>query len=70
MCTCAFKSLKLVGYEIIIYSIAGMLDSFLNLSRDFYIYTAVRSCMQPSKIVYSGWKLFIGAYNLIQAETN
>ena len=39
MCTCAFirkdKRLKLVGYKILIYLIAGMLDSFLNLSRDF-----------------------------------
>ena len=38
-CTCAFirnnKSLKLVGHKILIYLIAGMLDSFLNLSRDF-----------------------------------
>ena len=29
------KSLKLVGYKTLIYLIAGMLDCFLNLSRDF-----------------------------------
>ena len=38
-CTCAFgrnnKSLKLLRYKILIYLIAGMLDSFLNISRDF-----------------------------------
>ena len=38
-CTCAFirnnESLKLVGYKILIYLITGMMDSYLNLSRDF-----------------------------------
>ena len=38
-CTCAFggnnKSLKLLRYKILIDLIAGMLDSFLNISRDF-----------------------------------
>ena len=29
------KSLKLLRYKILIYLIAGMLDSFLNISRDF-----------------------------------
>ena len=29
------KNLKLLRYKILIYLIAGMLDSFLNLSRDF-----------------------------------
>ena len=41
-CTCVFgrnnKSLKLLRYKILIYLIAGMLDSFLNMSRDFQIY--------------------------------
>ena len=63
--TCTFisndKSLKLVGYKILIYFIAGMLDSFLNLSRD--LHTAVTSCIQPSEIVYSGRKLFTAVYN-------
>ena len=29
------KSLKIVGYNILIYLITGVLDSFLNLSRHF-----------------------------------
>ena len=64
-CTCTFisnnKSLQLVGYKILIYFIAGMLDSFLNLSRD--LHTAVRSYIQPLEIVYSGQKLFTAVYN-------
>ena len=39
-----------------------MLDSFLNISRDF-LYTTVRSFMHSSKIACSCLKLFIAVFH-------
>ena len=48
-----------------------MLDSFLKyIWRFLDLYTAVRSCMQSSKIAYSGPKIFIAVFNRIKAEIN
>ena len=62
-CTCAFgrnnKSLKLLRYKIPIHLIAGMLNSFLNLSRDFWIY------IQLQEVACSRLKLHIAVKNCL-----